>query len=68
MSFERPDALIKTARDMAETRYHFNLLLRPEPGAGFTATVPTLPGCATCGRTLDGARLRTWNMPRLRGQ
>ena len=35
---------------------HFNLELRPEPEGGFTALVPTLPGCVTYGRTLQEAR------------
>lgn len=41
---------------MAKTRYHYNLLLRPEPEGGYTALVPSLPGCVTYGRTLDEAR------------
>ena len=42
--------------DMAKARYHFNVVLRPEPDGGFTATVPALPGCVTYGRNLDEAR------------
>ena len=41
---------------MAKTRYHYNIMLRPEPEGGFTATVPALPGCVTYGRTLAEAR------------
>jgi predicted RNase H-like HicB family nuclease len=41
---------------MAKTRYHYNIMLRPEPEGGFTATVPALPGCVTYGRTLTEAR------------
>ena len=41
---------------MAKTRYHYNIVLRPEPEGGFTATVPALPGCVTYGRDLDEAR------------
>jgi antitoxin HicB len=41
---------------MAKTRYHYNIMLRPEPEGGFTATVPALPGCITYGRTLSEAR------------
>jgi antitoxin HicB len=41
---------------MAKTRYHYNIMLRPEPEGGFTATVPALPGCVTYGRTLSEAR------------
>ena len=41
---------------MSKTRYHYNIILRPEPEGGFTATVPALPGCVTYGRTLAEAR------------
>ena len=41
---------------MAKTRYHYNIMLRPEPEGGFTAIVPALPGCVTYGRTLSEAR------------
>ncbi len=41
---------------MRKTRYHFNIILRPEPEGGFTALVPALPGCVTYGRTLVEAR------------
>jgi predicted RNase H-like HicB family nuclease len=41
---------------MRKTRYHFNVVLRPEPEGGFTALVPALPGCVTYGRTLAEAR------------
>jgi len=41
---------------MKETHYHFNVILRPEPEGGFTATVPALPGCVTHGRTLAEAK------------
>jgi len=30
---------------MAKARYHFNIMLRPEPEGGFTAIVPALPSC-----------------------
>jgi antitoxin HicB len=40
---------------MPKTRYHYNIMLRPEP-EGSTAIVPALPGCVTYGRTLPGAR------------
>ncbi len=43
-------------RAMAKTRYHYNIMLRPEPEGGYTALVPALPGCVTHGRTLDEAR------------
>ena len=41
---------------MAKARYHYNIMLRPEPEGGFTALVPALPGCVTYGRTLAEAR------------
>jgi antitoxin HicB len=41
---------------MNETRYHLNVVLRPEPEGGFTAQVPALPGCVTYGRTLVEAK------------
>ena len=41
---------------MAKGRYHYNVILRPEPDGGFTAIVPALPGCVTYGRTLSAAR------------
>jgi predicted RNase H-like HicB family nuclease len=41
---------------MPKTRYDYNIMLRPEPEGGFTAIVPTLPGCVTYGRTLPEAR------------
>ena len=39
----------------AEHSYH--VLFRQEPEGGFTAIVPSLPGCVTHGRTLDEAQL-----------
>ena len=47
---------IESAQLMAKTRYHYNIVLRPEPEGGFTATVPAFPGCVTYGRDLDEAR------------
>jgi predicted RNase H-like HicB family nuclease len=45
-----------TIASMAKARYHFNIMLRPEPEGGYTALVPALPGCVTYGRTVDEAR------------
>jgi antitoxin HicB len=42
---------------MPKSRYHFNIVLRPEPDGGYTALVPALPGCVTYGRTLEEARV-----------
>jgi len=41
---------------MPKARYHYNIMLRPEPEGGYTALVPALPGCVTHGRTLEEAR------------
>ncbi|HYU47854.1 MAG TPA: type II toxin-antitoxin system HicB family antitoxin [Terriglobales bacterium] len=41
---------------MAKIRYHYNIMLRPEPEGGYTALVPALPGCVTYGRTLKEAQ------------
>lgn len=38
---------------MPERRY--KILLREEPGGGYTVTVPVLPGCVTFGKTLNEA-------------
>jgi antitoxin HicB len=41
---------------MPKLRYHYNIILRPEPEGGFTTTVPALPGCVTYSRDLSEAR------------
>ena len=35
----------------------YRVLLNPEPEGGYTASVPTLPGCITYGETVDEAIL-----------
>ena len=35
----------------------YRVLLNPEPEGGYTATVPSLPGCITYGETVDEAML-----------
>ena len=45
-----------TIASMAKARYHYNIMLRPEPKGGYTALAPALPGCVTYGRTVDEAR------------
>lgn len=47
---------INNEPDMKKERRRFNVVFRPEPEGGFTATVPALPGCVTYGRTLAEAR------------
>lgn len=39
------------------TQHSFHVLYRPEPEGGFTAIVPSLPGCVTHGRTLAEAEM-----------
>lgn len=34
----------------------YNVIFKPEPEGGFTAIVPTLPGCVTYGKTLVEAK------------
>ena len=34
----------------------YTIVLQPEPGGGFTVTVPALPGCITYGRNLKEAK------------
>jgi antitoxin HicB len=41
---------------MVRVRYHYNIVLRPEPEGGFTVIVPSLRGCVTYGRTLAEAK------------
>ena len=41
---------------MARAHHRYNIMLRPEPEGGYTAVVPTLPGCVTYGRNLEEAR------------
>ena len=35
---------------------NYNVILKPEPEGGFTATVPSLPGCVTYGKNLNDAK------------
>jgi len=37
-------------------KLQFNIIFRPEPEGGFTAIVPSLPGCITYGRDLNEAK------------
>jgi len=37
-------------------RLQFNIIFRLEPEGGFTASVPSLPGCITYGRDLKEAK------------
>lgn len=36
--------------------YVFHTIFRPEPEGGYTAIVPSLPGCVTYGKTLPKAQ------------
>lgn len=42
---------MKTAKEL-----QFNVMFRPEPEGGFTAIVPSLPGCITYGKDLREAK------------
>jgi len=33
----------------------YRIILRKEPEGGYTVLVPTLPGCLTCGETIEEA-------------
>jgi predicted RNase H-like HicB family nuclease len=35
---------------------HYNIILSPEPGGGFTVIVPALPGCVSFGKNLEEAK------------
>jgi len=39
-----------------EKIFRYNVIFRAEPEGGFTAIVPSLPGCVTYGRDLKEAR------------
>jgi antitoxin HicB len=39
-----------------QPKLQFNIMFRPEPEGGFTATVPSLPGCITYGKDLNTAK------------
>lgn len=37
-------------------KFHYNIIFRSEPEGGFTAIVPSLPGCVTYGKNLNEAK------------
>jgi antitoxin HicB len=39
-----------------KTIANYNVIFKPEPEGGFTAIVPSLPGCVTYGETLEQAQ------------
>ncbi|MBI3337448.1 MAG: type II toxin-antitoxin system HicB family antitoxin [Candidatus Staskawiczbacteria bacterium] len=39
-----------------EKAFKYNIIFRPEPEGGFTAIVPSLPGCVTYGKNLSEAK------------
>ncbi len=39
-----------------EKHLRYNIIFRPEPGGGFTAIVPSLPGCVSYGKNLTEAK------------
>jgi len=38
-----------------ERNFNFRIMLRKEPEGGYTAYVPSLPGCVTYGETIEEA-------------
>ena len=36
--------------------FTYNIIFRPEPEGGFTAVVPSLPGCVSYGKSLTEAK------------
>ena len=50
------DAWYPLRYDMCMNIIRYNVIFRPEPEGGFTATVPALPGCVTYGKTLKDAK------------
>jgi predicted RNase H-like HicB family nuclease len=41
---------------MVKKHLQYNVIFRPEPEGGFTAFVPSLPGCISFGKTLSEAQ------------
>lgn len=37
--------------------FTYKVLLYPEPEGGYTVSIPSLPGCISCGETIDEALL-----------
>ncbi|MBI1817872.1 MAG: type II toxin-antitoxin system HicB family antitoxin [Deltaproteobacteria bacterium] len=46
----------RIAKSRRETVQTYAVHFHPQPGGGYTVTVPALPGCITEGDTLDEAR------------
>lgn len=36
---------------------NYNVIYKPEPEGGYTAIVPSLPGCVTYGKTLEETKI-----------
>jgi len=43
-------------KSLNEKILKYNVIFQPEPEGGYTAIVPSLPGCVTYGETLEKAR------------
>ena len=41
---------------MKTTELNYTVIFQKEPEGGYTAIVPTLPGCVTYGKDLEGAK------------
>lgn len=53
---ERLAKTLKTAIISSMRNLRYNIIYRPEPGGGFTVTVPALSGCVTYGKDIEEAR------------
>ncbi|MBI4653176.1 type II toxin-antitoxin system HicB family antitoxin [Candidatus Kuenenbacteria bacterium] len=42
--------------NIKQQKFHYNIVFRVEPEGGFTAIVPSLPGCITYGKNLKEAK------------
>ena len=36
-----------------KNQLHYNVIFQAEPEGGYTAIVPALPGCVSCGKTIE---------------
>lgn len=46
---------VKGAEMTDTTIYTYTVVIEPDPDGGFITSVPMLPGCVTCGDTVDEA-------------
>lgn len=55
MHFEEALRIVKVMKNPSAQHISLAVLFRPESEGGFTATVPSLPGCITYGKDLPEA-------------